>query len=418
LTLRREIQQLNFCFTHAEIKHAPANNHHSVLFLDNQAKQPVGLRIFDAKEVYVQNERYLAFSAFDQAMFVIHEAMHTFIPIDVDMRDNKIHNIVHEIAVIQGDPASEGKTFARTIENSDVFIPSTTESLHDQKFLTYLFANEQDRAQQLIGNKITVAELLRARTFDYGGSLPDQDESLINHARYNLKDAVFLDFCIDDDETVLAKLRTENSSDFDIDLYCVSAPGALDRLLDHAENLDFNSVNQFLKSFYSGVESISFTVKKQRIYASKEIDWISGNPTHQPKARVALAIAPAFKIYGAENADERLVQYERLLVALSTVLSTDDWLNVVKQNQQFVAAFNLNRVNAALDVIQNSTTNPAPVADEPRLVKENLRSVYQAALQGIVDALNFHERGDYADKLSEYINQTNFEFQVDDDDNE
>jgi|GEM_PF-5449886 len=414
LMLKREIKSLDFCWTHAEINQSASAMYSNeigsgtILIYRTPQTVPVGLRVRDAHEVYVQADRFAEFGPQDQALFVIHETLHSFMPRRLDSKTYYEHlfSIVKAIGAIDGVP-SETASFEVALRKSDLNVPSSAQYFYDQKFLSYLFESYEGRREMLLSRKITVAELLRKRDFDYLNVLPPLDAAMVEAAKAHLQNELFGEFCIVQDEAVLSELRSQRSERFDVDLFCLTSPGAIDRIMEHPESLENGAVTRLIDRFYNGLAGVTGSIRKDRVVVSKELDWISGNPAIKPRFRYALEVKSPFTALKSDDAETHLLQYARILVAASKVKSPESWLNLVKQGDGFVHAFDFSRLETQMQGLKS------PFEGETQASIKNLRAVYRSAMVGIIDRLRAEDSDEYADLLGKLINQSHLGFQVD-----
>lgn len=400
LALEREIRTMDFCATDAELKRPAVSSTHSVLVYEAPDAEVIGVRIYKAKEVYYQRGRYNELGPGEQALFYIHEAMHSFIPLDIVDRYSKLFTIVRTIGELTGEAGLESRSFETAVRKAGVMLPQSSMLLSDEKFLAYLFDSYEGRKKRILSGEVTVEEILRPRSYTYLNLLPAQDQTMIAYARDHLADEAFREFCLLNDEPVLARLRQQSYRDFNIDLYCVTAPGMIERILDRPGVLDTGAVAATIDHFYEGLSRATAWVHKNRVVVSPEVDWISGNPAPKPRFRYALEVRPPFQANDQDEAQITLVQYTRILVAAAKVKSSERWLAFVQQGNGFFQAFYFARLGRVFDQLRS------PIADEAPAAKQNLLAVYKAAVDGIVIRLRNEDLDEHADALVEWVNRS------------
>ncbi len=414
MVLRREIRSIDYCWTHAELKRPDTDTYSQILYYEKIKTVPIAIRLFETKAVYAQADRFLTLGEEngpgEQALLVIHEAMHSLIPLHVSDRYSKIFSIIQAINNLAGDPA-EATSFAVSVRRNELTVPSSTEYLADQKFFAYLYGSYQDRKTAILNKTITLSDLLRPREFAYRNQLPLVDQDILQSIGMTPADTLLSQFCITNDQEVITKLSAEKYRDFNINIYCLGAPGAMDRLMDNPSSFTQVAVVQFIQNFYSGLAGIKAWIPTSgnadgRVVLSKEIDWLTSNPAPKPSYRFALEIRPAFQTDTVENAQLHLLEYKRLLTAAATIKEPAEWLEFVKQDSAFVKAFNYNALKTQL------STMHSPIPDEAPACVKGVEVVYSSALNGIVRALKASDLDEHAKLLVDLVNQSKLGFTI------
>ena len=93
--LKQEISRLNYCFT-GRLRPVPANENNSI-------SQPLeSKKLFQAgfrwnENVYIDQDIFKKLNPLNQSMLIIHEAMHSYIPMETEDRMLKLRSAVHDI---------------------------------------------------------------------------------------------------------------------------------------------------------------------------------------------------------------------------------------------------------------------------------------------------------------------------------
>jgi hypothetical protein len=405
MKLRSEIQTLDFCWTKGQLKEPVTGAPPALMVYQTIAHVPVGIRLFNTKSVYVQSDRYQEMGPNDRALFIIHEALHSFIPLNATDRYHCLENMVVSISKIQGDPARESRSFNTTIKRSQLTIPSDVNFISDQNFLQYAFANYEDRKTMILNSEIMQNELLRKRDYEYMASLPLEDQDYLKQVKTNTVQELLSEFCKADDAAVIQKLDTQATDNFTMSLYCITTPGYLNRAVNNSTQ-NTTVLNNFIADFYAKLFPVFPSIKNNRVIVTKNIDVLSGNPAINPQYRVALEVKPAFQLATLTDAHPRLLQYAKVLTTTASMLTVDEWIKLVDQNNSFGKAFNFRALEIALNVLRS------PIKDECEASALNLKAVYLGAIKGVIQMLRNENMHEHADRLTKLVNDKNLGIKI------
>ena len=413
---RREIELIGFCLTDAEINQAGKDTvvgqitENSILLYNDPSDIPLGLRKLSSKEVYIQRGRYqqlISDSPLDAAAFILHEIFHSFMKQNLSSKDyyEKLESLVSTVANLRGD-STERLNLEKAIEKSQIDMPSSSQFFDDQSFLAYAMESYNGRRKMILQHQVTIASLMVPRSFNYLSQLPRADQEELLLVQNNPGDALFQPFCFADDQEVLNTLKAESTANFNIDLYCLTVPGAVERLLKNPKQIESSTIQSFLKTFYAGLSQVTPKIRNGRVTVSKELDWLSGNPAIHPRYRYALEMKAPFTPQVGEMAESHLLQYSRILIASALVMPVDQWLTFVSQNGSFAMAFDFKRLQASLAQIHS------PFEDEDAQALRELKHIYTSALQGILDQLRDHYCDDKATAFTQLIQESNLGLEI------
>ena len=405
MKLRAEIKNIDFCWTKGQLKEPITGRPPELMIFQRINHVPIGIRLINTKTVYVQADRYQELGANDRALFIIHEALHTFIPLNAPDRYHSLESMVASIGRIQGDLVHESTSFNTTIKRSHLTIPSEVSFISDQNFFQYTFANHEDRKAMIMSGEIQQKELLGYHEFEYIKELSDEDQDFLNEVKSDPKTELLEDFCKFNEQEVIAKLDEQKTNSFQMSVYCLGAPGYINKIVNNtAQNMP--ALTKYLGDFYQNLNSVTVSIKNDRVIVSKNADILSGNPAINPRYRYALEVKPAFQSAKLNDAHPQLIQFARTLVASATSQPVDQWIKTVNQDDAFITAFNFNPIQTALGALHS------PISDESAASALNLKGVYTSALKGMIQMLRNESLDDHADRLIKLINEKNIGIKI------
>jgi len=194
--LKNEINQLNFCFTTALVE-LEKNDSDSVIAYDPIQTGQIAIRFLGTHDVYVNNALYQGLTVEDDRSFMpIHEAMHTFIPVDVPMRNLKLRTAVQAVRDVMIGKTTTADRLHYVLNWACVKYPSPqtapvvlspTEAQSPQHLaIQFALSPIEDQAQMLIGAKdlnpiltpVNMGEFLQFHDWDEPN--PDQGGDICN----------------------------------------------------------------------------------------------------------------------------------------------------------------------------------------------------------------------------------------------
>lgn len=115
LLLRNEIERLRYCFID-ELGRVPTEDPEGIVgVLSLEAKQAA---IRWGSEVYVSRPTWDLLSAKSKNFLVIHEAVHSFIPMDTPLRNTKLRSFVRDLSLIEGSSEIVGEALEMSLQSN------------------------------------------------------------------------------------------------------------------------------------------------------------------------------------------------------------------------------------------------------------------------------------------------------------
>jgi hypothetical protein len=163
--LENEIKSLSYCMT-GKLVTIDTNDYDSLVTAYHLKSEQVAIRLNRA--VYINESLMNSMPKYDQAFLVIHEAIHTYIDQDAEMRNQKVRSSVRAIeSVYKGNLAST-RSYHLQMRNNAIDFPFTVEALTSRKDATLFIIGDYAEKRSIIMSENSVE-----RVFDKVKNFPD-----------------------------------------------------------------------------------------------------------------------------------------------------------------------------------------------------------------------------------------------------
>ena len=145
--LENEIKSLNYCMT-GKLVTIDTNDYDGLVTAYQMKSEQVAIRLNRA--VYINESLMNSMPKYDQAFLVIHEAIHTYIDQDAEMRNQKVRSSVRAIeSVYKGNLAST-RSYHLQMRNNAINFPFTVEALTSRKDATLFIIGDYAKKRSII----------------------------------------------------------------------------------------------------------------------------------------------------------------------------------------------------------------------------------------------------------------------------
>lgn len=398
--LAREIGAIDFCYTRARLKR-PANlqDDPEVLPYYRGSEEPtdiVGLRFFESKAVYVQQDLVDSFvDDRHQALFFVHEAMHSFLDPELKGRNDKIHTVIQSIRNIWDRVPTTPGSFAVMMKRNKVsFVPESSRLL-EPAFLQYALSSDEIRRQMILTDRVNVSYLLKTRSYAFTRDLIDSDADYLGSIQNNLQEHFFGKYCRTRDTEVLKKLEAQANDEFDIDVLCMRYPEYADDAALQA-NVLTRALGRTVSRTVEKLQSVRVSLVSRRVTVSKDIELIVGNPDITTRSRIVLELTPLTS--PAASAGTQTQTLIDLVVRSAKLLPQSEWLRIVGAGGALRVALDPARIVAEIDQLGGT------VANEKEYAREYLPGLYTAFKIALVQAVRDQVSDDAANALEQTLN--------------
>ena len=250
--LKQELKGLDFCFTGSLRSVSPYDWYSPVGHNRDETIIQGGYRIDN--DVYFDKKQLTKISKYDQAMFMIHETMHSFLPMDILERNLKLRTITRVIGRIGKGKSVNTKDLYFNMYKSEVSFPRMLNKLKDyKKQLIFLNASKEE-SMEMVLNSNNPESLIDFNYLDFNAiSEKDYNELYFHMDNVKLRD-VLTSLIINGNPSVIKKIIDEKSyANFNIILEVLNIFEFLDEsqkqaVLDSKRFSDFSSSFDVLNS--------------------------------------------------------------------------------------------------------------------------------------------------------------------------
>jgi hypothetical protein len=401
-SLEREIKDMTFCFTTAEFNPnflPRSTDGKGILLITNPVgAEFVGLRSFQAKEAYIKNPLFSSSSPLSQAMTIIHETMHSFIPLNVSDRDAKLRGIVGDLSRLSASEASAGTRLEGSIQFNRVNFPARSRVKKSMKYLEFAFGSIEEQRAALLNGSIQMQILIRAPWKKEVSSLLASDQDYLNSVSGNEAREFLARYCEENDEEVLNVLRAQSTEEFDIDLFALSLPSVQDEINSDPSAGTLASVGKKFKTIYQKITTTTATINRERIQVSGGIRALAQSNGSLDNPDFALRLIPIESF--AENiplaADTRV--WIGLVTRLAKSQTAANWIQTISQNGALSTALDQSKL-----ILRINSLN-APMADEKREVLNLIPRLYSKFKEAVYQELKNQHLDKHADAWKNLVN--------------
>ena len=205
--LKQELKGLDFCFTGSLRSVSPYDWYSPVGHNRDETIIQGGYRIDN--DVYFDKKQLTKISKYDQAMFMIHETMHSFLPMDILERNLKLRTITRVIGRIGKGKSVNTKDLYFNMYKSEVSFPRMLNKLKDyKKQLIFLNASKEE-SMEMVLNSNNPESLIDFNYLDFNAiSEKDYNELYFHMDNVKLRD-VLTSLIINGNPSVIKKIIDE-----------------------------------------------------------------------------------------------------------------------------------------------------------------------------------------------------------------
>ena len=373
-TLEREVRRMSFCFTDAQFNPLKLPR---ILEVDGilmtqapQSTEFVAIRILQTKEAYVRAPLFEILPSRTQAMTILHETLHSFLPLEINDRDTRLRNFVYDLSALDASQSSSRKTLETSIAINRVDLHLGSRNQKGRKFFAYALGDENQKRQMILDGSINLNEILNAPREEIYRSFLKDDQNYL-HSLQGKEDAELVaPYCEQQDEEVLEKLRPMSNDTFDVDLYCLSLKSTQDDLKAEPSATAIKAVNRQFQLIYSELINSKVEVRHERIQISPAVRFLSQTDQSNTIAFEALSLIPMISFADKAPVSKITRQYLNLILVLARSMPVQDWAGTLSQNGDLKKALSSQILTTQVQALT------APMNDEKRALLDLLPQVF------------------------------------------
>jgi hypothetical protein len=397
--LDRELRSIDFCFTSAQLKR-PKNLIDDPEVLPfyqtaTPATEIVGVRLYESKAVYLNQDLLAQLDPQQQVMLFIHETMHSFLDPNLAGRNDKLHTVIKAIRDIWDHLPMSVSSFATLMRRCEVEFKPESNPAFDTTFLEYALASDESRAQLILADQVNVAYLLKQRDSFYADSLIDSDAEYIKSIANQLPENLFGSFCRKKNTALITKLETQTSDDFDIDELCLRYPEYFSDPAFKAKTVKY-SLEKSLNQILHKLTHLKVSLIANRVTISKDIEVIVANPDITTRSRIILELYPFLSSPGFYNGTAAAAFFQFAIEA-AQILPEQEWIDTILANGAFKTAFNPKPVEELIEAL------PYSIDDEKQKAEDQIVVLYVAFKKALVSEVRNQVSDERADALEQAI---------------
>ena len=148
--LKYDIDQLEICFT-SELIRIPGEDFDSVIRQKPWHYRQAAIRFLESHDVYVNRHIYDLLPQQDQAFLVIHESMHSFVPLDAPQRLESVRAAVKALANVYDGIITDSTQLHFALNRSSVDYPWVSRELvNSREAIEFALSSGQEQSQALL----------------------------------------------------------------------------------------------------------------------------------------------------------------------------------------------------------------------------------------------------------------------------
>ena len=151
LELKREIEYISWCMT-GSLYSVPANDNDSFVQQLTRGVQQAAFRYNES--AYIDQDKFNRLSPSSQAYLIFHEALHSYLPMGLEMRIFKLQSLVSTIRRIDLGQITNRRSLHLNLSQNQMDFPLTVDKLDShRKSLSFILGPIQDRLALVLKTK-------------------------------------------------------------------------------------------------------------------------------------------------------------------------------------------------------------------------------------------------------------------------
>lgn len=356
----REIEYLSWCFT-GKLYNIPAGDDDSFVIQLTKGVQQAAFRLDGS--AYIDQTIYNRLSNRSKAFLVFHEMMHTYLPMNTEMRQFKLMTLVKTLQRVDNGQIRSLRSLYLNLEKSDLDFPLTAAELAPYKAVVEFLASSLEDRYQLLLNSSNIDLIAESNLDDFKSYLSIYDQT---HFETPMKALVSTtkDILLNGTMTEIETLLTKKLNSFSpvlvgYEIYDELAPIVQELIKSMTKPNDITS------SIVDMIENAEFYINDNRLNVSEELVKLSAE-----SARSVNTVTSLRAIY---NFEELPYQVQALASTITRLAKSEDYSEIERlfsNNKTFVNAFKMISLKEKVQAITTPIEREKAIALE---VIEDLR---------------------------------------------
>jgi len=393
LSLKKEIESLNICLTSNLIK---INTQDAAALTTIYGDETIQVAIRLENEVYIDKILFDQMSSKSQAMLLVHEGMHGFIPLDVERRNQKVRSMTKVIAKVASGALTSQKQFIKNIQNNDVFYSADLKEISPYRDEIEFALSDSNTQKEVLLKKTNLEDFFKKlHSMNITNTLYLDHQNIIDHTTLQ---NFTLEACKSEDTKLIEKiLYQDNIAQFNPALVCLSLENVFQNNV--ILQLVYQSTalkNAFVK-FYNKLSQKEVMQENFRLKANTELELLSSNrETGLNKKTPVMQLQPVLVI---EDLNPELKGFFQLLVLIFPGEDSETLQEQVFENEDFYKAFGIGKLN-------EQAKNAAHFPREISYARAQIKVIHQAVFEVL---LEFLEKEVSTERALWFLNQIHWD---------
>jgi hypothetical protein len=394
--LQRQMEALNFCFTSDLLRVNTSDNPADRVTDPDSAGPTQQAAIRSGGDVFVETSVFNGMSPTSQALLLIHETTHTYLPMDTVRRNFKLRSMVKAISDVYAGKISTRESLHLAMSENSINFPLFVDQLDSIKdFVMLVIADEATEASIL--SSATDLDSLMSTPIPAAGLLTDDDAVFFAQVAADRYDLILAPVCEAKDQDLITQLSSEAKT-FDPAMVCLG-DSAIRSDADYVKFLvDHAHLSLSLQSALQELASAKISFQDYRIMISSDVSGISSTPKDSRSVRPVSELLAV----NASSAKHLGNEFRSVIEALALEAKVGDVDLAIAQTGQsdlFYQALSVNPLLAQL----NALSDPNIEAEEKTLDQQVIPDVYRAFVQQLLTRISEVAGPDAASKVQQSI---------------
>lgn len=399
--LEREFRSMNFCFTDADFNPLMlprVDGPESLLVVTAPGSTVfVAVRLFESREAYVKNQIYSRLSARSKAMTLLHETLHSFIPLHVADRNIRLRDFVNLLAQLDPNQAASASLLDSSMRFNRIQFPSRSAIKQDAPYLEFVFGSDQQQRTAWLDGSMTLQKLLSPPRVRLWNELLDQDRTYLGSIEGKEAELFLTRYCEADDQEVITRLRTQSNDRFDIDLFCfsvLSSQGKFNRL---PSETTLSAIRRKLDLIYAGILGAEVKVHRERVLISGGIRALSQANGNLANATTALSLRPIRSLAPQAELSGETRIWINVLISLAHQLDANQWASLIGRDGVLKRALDESQLTQKLQTLN------VPMNDEKQELLKLIPVLFESFKESVESELRLNGLESHADAWKQML---------------
>jgi hypothetical protein len=394
--MQRQMEALNFCFTSDLLRVNTSDNPADRVTDPDSAgpTQQAGIRSGD--DVFIETSVFEQMSPTSQALLLIHETTHTYLPMDTVRRNFKLRSMVKAISDVYAGKISTRNALHLAMSENSINFPLFVDQLDPIKDFVMLVIGDEATEAAILSSATDLDSLMSTALPD-PSLLTEDDAVTFAQVASDRYEAILAPVCEAKDEDLITQLASEAKS-FDPAMACLSDSVVrsdtdyVKFLVDHAH------LAQSLQSALRELAEAQISFQDYRIMITSDVSGISASPKDSRPVRPLSELLPV----SASSAKHLGSEFRSLIEILALEAKVGDIDTAIAQTGQSDLFYQALSVKSLLGQL-NALSDPNIEVEELTLDQQVITDVYRAFVQQLLTQISEVAGPDAAAKIQQSI---------------